>query len=41
MNLESYKRLHKAMEIPPQGTGSPFRDLLERMFAWNANPLVE
>ena len=32
MNLEDYKRLHEAMEVPSQGTGSPFRDLLEKMF---------
>ena len=32
MNLEDYKRLHEAMEVTSQGTGSPFRDLLEKMF---------
>ena len=32
MKLEDHKRLHEAMEIPSQGTGSPFRDLLEKMF---------
>ena len=32
MNLEDYKRLHEALEIPSQGTGSPFRELLEKMF---------
>ena len=32
MNLEDYKRLHEAMEIPSQGTGSPYRELLEKMF---------
>ena len=32
MNLEDYKRLHEALEIPSQGTGSPYRELLEKMF---------
>ena len=32
MNIEDYKRLHEAMEIPSQGTGSPYRELLEKMF---------
>ena len=32
MNLEDFKRLHEAMEVPSQGMGSPFRDLLEKMF---------
>ena len=32
MNLEDYKRFHKALEIPSQGTGSPYRELLEKMF---------
>ena len=32
MNLEDYKRLHEAMEIASQGTGSPCRELLEKMF---------
>ena len=32
MNLGDHKRLHEAMVIPSQGTGSPFRDLLEKMF---------
>ena len=31
MNLEDYKRLHEALEIPSQGTGSPYRELLEKM----------
>ena len=32
MNLEDSKRLHEALVIPSQGTGSPFRELLEKMF---------
>ena len=32
MNLEDYKRLHEALEIPSQGTDSPYRELLEKMF---------
>ena len=32
MNLEDYKRLHEALEIPSQETGSPYRELLEKMF---------
>ena len=32
MNLEDYKQLHEALEIPSQGTGSPYRELLEKMF---------
>ena len=32
MNLEDYKRLNETMEIPSQGTGSSFRELLEKMF---------
>ena len=32
MNLEDYKRLHEALEIPSQGTGSPYREMLEKMF---------
>ena len=31
MNLENCKRLHEALEIPSQGTGSPYRELLEKM----------
>ena len=32
MNLEDYNRLHEALEIPSQGTGSSFRELIEKMF---------
>ena len=32
MNLEDYKRLHEAMELRSQGTGSPYRELLEKIF---------
>ena len=32
MKLEDYKRLHESMEIPSQGTGSPFIDMFEKMF---------
>ena len=32
MNTEDYKRLHEALEIPSQGTGSPYREMLEKMF---------
>lgn len=30
MNLEVFTRLHAAMDIPTQGTGSLFRELLEK-----------
>ena len=32
MNMENYKRLHKAVEIPSQLTGCTFKELLEKMF---------
>ena len=32
MKLEDYKQLHEAMEIPSQVLGSPFRDMLEKIF---------
>ena len=32
MNIEDYKLLQEAMVIPSQGTGSPFRNLLVKMF---------
>lgn len=31
MNLEDYTRLHAAMDIPTEGTGSLFRELLEKI----------
>lgn len=31
MNIVDYKRLHGAMEIPNQETGSPLRESLEKM----------
>ena len=32
MKREEYKRLHEVMEVLSQGTGSPFRGLLKKMF---------
>ena len=32
MNIEVYGQLHEPMEIPSQGTGSSFRELLKKMF---------
>ena len=32
MNIEDYKQLHDALEITSQGTGYPFRKLLEKSF---------
>ena len=32
MNIDDYKRLHEAIGIPSQGTGSPFSDPLAKMF---------
>ena len=32
MNIEDYKQLHEALEIPFQGTGNLFREPLEKSF---------